>query len=149
MPRQLHIHVQPRRTAPVSQGGLRPGHIAEGLAHAVDEVVGGAAHFFVRQAAGPHDQLGNREVRLPAGISISVDKQRLITSAACCGANVDSVHQLQLRPCIACAHDHPVRVRADVVLDRRLPPSVVRHPCRIRPVAPPVYRVTEHTVNEL
>ena len=58
MPRQLHIHVQPRRTAPVSQGGLRPGYIAEGLAHAVHEVVGGAAHFFVRQAAGPHDHLG-------------------------------------------------------------------------------------------
>ena len=34
-----------------------------------------------------------------------------------------------MRPCIGSAHEHPVRVRADVIAVR-LPPSVVRHPCR-------------------
>ena len=35
---------------------------AEGLAHAVHEVVGDAVHLFARQATRPHDHLGDRKV---------------------------------------------------------------------------------------
>eukprot|EP00964_Phaeocystis_antarctica_P087024 scaffold55151_cov64-Phaeocystis_antarctica.AAC.1 len=87
------------------------------------------------RATRPHDHLGDRKIRLVAAPGPSVDEQRRTTSAARCGANVDSVHQLQLRSRIGSAHDHPVRIRADVVLVRRLPASVVRHPCTALPVA--------------
>ena len=53
---------------------------AEGLAHAVHEVVGNAVHLFVRQATRPRDHLGNHKVRLLGGPS--VDEQRHATSAA-------------------------------------------------------------------
>ena len=36
-------------------------------AHAVDEVLRGAAHLLGRQATRPHDHLGDREVRLLVG----------------------------------------------------------------------------------
>eukprot|EP00964_Phaeocystis_antarctica_P114292 scaffold78276_cov65-Phaeocystis_antarctica.AAC.2 len=67
-------------------------------------------------ATRPHDHLGNRKVRLLVGMIPTVDEHRHTTSAARRGANVGSVHQLQLRARIGSAHDHPVRVRADVVL---------------------------------
>eukprot|EP00964_Phaeocystis_antarctica_P112876 scaffold76994_cov66-Phaeocystis_antarctica.AAC.2 len=120
----------PRRTAPVRQG-TDSAPVTEGLAHAAHEVVGDAVHFFARQATRPHDHLGNRKVRQPpvAAKITSVNEQRHTTSAARPPANVDSVRQLQLRARIGSAHDHPVRDRADAAFGRRLPASVVRHPC--------------------
>eukprot|EP00964_Phaeocystis_antarctica_P000335 scaffold176_cov103-Phaeocystis_antarctica.AAC.2 len=80
--------------------------VTEGLAHTAHEVVGDAAHLCARQATRPHGHLGNRKFRLEEAVVTTVDEQRRTTSAARCGANVDSVHQLQLRPCIGSAHDH-------------------------------------------
>eukprot|EP00964_Phaeocystis_antarctica_P058419 scaffold34653_cov76-Phaeocystis_antarctica.AAC.1 len=69
-------------------------------------------------------------------MSPTVDEQRHTTGAARFGANGDPVDQLELRARIGPAHDHPIRVRADAALGRRrLPPSVVRHPCTAIPVA--------------
>eukprot|EP00964_Phaeocystis_antarctica_P018722 scaffold10332_cov69-Phaeocystis_antarctica.AAC.1 len=132
--------VLPRAARDVERAGAVPRVQVPGVgcwpeAHAVHKVVGNAAHLLARQATRPHDHLGNRKVRLLVAVYTSVDEQRHTTSAARSGANVDSIDQLQLRSCIGSAHDHPVRVRADVVLDRRLPASVVRHPCTATPMA--------------
>jgi hypothetical protein len=77
-------HRGPGRTLPRS-------HRRGRLAQAVHEVLRDAAHLVACQAAGPHDHLGNRKVRLLAADITSVDEQRHAASAARCGANVDSV----------------------------------------------------------